>query len=186
VIALFVGSFNPVTLAHAEIVERIKQLENVSKVIVIPVSNYYSKPGLVVSGKHRFKMLQLALPETLISDFEIKQKRQLKSLETLNHFQSLFLEPLALVIGADNFANFHTWYRYQEILSKYYLIVISRQSDVQAILDHERYNNYRHKIIFINDINLDISSTKAKATLDRKYLCPQVIEYIHKNHLYTQ
>ena len=88
-----------------------------------------------------------------------------------------------MVIGGDNFADFHNWYHYQEILDNYNLIVISRQINALDILNNN-YLQYRNKITIINDLDLKISSTKAKTFLNNKYLALPVIEYIKKNNLY--
>jgi len=188
VIAVFGGSFNPVTLAHKKIIDRIKKLDEVTKVIIVPVSDKYEKKGLSTNVNHRIEMLKLVIEkDIIISDFEARQDHQLKSLETLTHFKEEYNDDLALVIGSDNLEDFKNWYEPEKLMENFYLIVINRQSDLgKIILSNPTLTKYKEKIIEINDLDLNISSTKAKRELNNQYLDQRVIDYILLNDLYTE
>lgn len=187
-LAIYGGSFNPVTKAHKIIVNRIRELDFVSKVIVVPVSDNYSKESLNTEARHRLKMLEMVMDEDIVvSDYEIIQQRQLKSLETLTYFSKLYQKDAALVIGSDNLRYFSRWYKPEEILKKFYLIVINRQDNLEKIIAEDKLlSEYEERIFEINDLNIRISSTEAKDKLNEEFLEPDIIAYIKENNLYQE
>jgi nicotinate-nucleotide adenylyltransferase len=185
-IAVFGGSFNPVTLAHKKIVDRLKKIDKVTKIIVVPVSRNYEKESLGNNSNHRVEMLKLVMDEdVIISDYEISKSYQVKSFETLSYFKSLYNDEVALVIGSDNLEQFDSWFKPRELLQNFKLIVINRQSDLEKIINaNQDLIDYKNSIIEINDLNLRISSTRAKIIKSSLYLDPKVIKYIKLNDLY--
>jgi nicotinate-nucleotide adenylyltransferase len=187
-IAVFGGSFNPVTLAHKKIVDRLKKINLVTKIIIVPVSKSYEKESLGNNSIHRLKMLKLVMDEdVIISDYEIRKAYQVKSFETLNYIKALYNDEVALVVGSDNLQQFDSWYRPRDILNNFSLIVINRQSDINDIINSNNdLIDYHNKIIQINDLDLEISSTQAKKEKSSLYLDPKIIEYIELNELYRE
>lgn len=86
IIAVFGGSFNPTTVAHISLAKQIlKKIENVDKVIFVPVSTKYNKSGLA-PDKERFSMLKKICDEEEnleVSSIELDSNRQLYTIETL-------------------------------------------------------------------------------------------------------
>ena len=185
-IAVFGGSFNPVTLAHKQIVDRVLELDEVKEVIIVPVSDRYEKDSLTTDFKHRIAMLKLVMDEhVIISDYEALQDYQPKSLETLIHFSKEYDDDLALIIGSDNLEQFSTWYRPAELISKFWLIVINRQSDLEGVISgDELLSEFRERIIIIDDLDLKVSSSQAKKEMSPEYLDERVLDYIDRYGLY--
>ena len=92
ILAIFGGSFNPPLNSHFSLAQQIvNEYENIEKVIFVPVNSKYEKIGLI-SNEHRYNMLKLVCDKNenfLVSDIEIKQDRQLYTLETLEILQSI-------------------------------------------------------------------------------------------------
>ena len=90
VIAVFGGSFNPPTIAHVDLAKQVlDKIENVEKIVFVPVSTKYNKRGLA-SDDTRYKMLKdiCENEENLeVSNIELKSERQLYTIETLDLFQ---------------------------------------------------------------------------------------------------
>jgi len=90
VIAVFGGSFNPPTVAHVNLAKQIlNNVQNVKKVIFVPVSTKYNKSGLA-ADELRFGMLEkiCKTEEGLeVSSIELDTIRQLYTIETLRLIQ---------------------------------------------------------------------------------------------------
>ncbi len=90
VIAVFGGSFNPPTVAHINLAKQIlNEIQNIEKLIFVPVSTKYNKSGLA-SDEARFGMLEKICKneEGLeVSSIELDTTRQLYTIETLRLIQ---------------------------------------------------------------------------------------------------
>ena len=159
---LFVGSFNPVTLAHINISKYL--LNNyIDYLYIIPVN---SNKDNLVSIKDRIKMLELVKMQE-----EIKKKKQ----------------TLGVIIGADLLLKLKTFIQYEKILTNYKIIVIERMDiDIEKVID-TYYSKYKESFMLI-DVNFKGSSTDARIGLKNKknnYLAKEVLDYIKKNNLYN-
>lgn len=191
-IAVFGGSFNPVTIAHTTIIDKLESLDYINKVIILPVGNHYKKDYLI-DFKYRKEMLELAIDinKVLISDIELHC--QLKTIESLSIIQKEYPnEKIAFVMGADNLLCIKTWYLYKELLKKFYFILFNRDDmEIKDIIQNDEVlKNYEHKFI-IESIHIknNISSTKVRNMVKNnlnccKYINDNVFSYIGKNNLY--
>lgn len=198
-IAVYGGCFNPPTIAHIKTVETMLKLKDMTKVIVIPLSDKYEKPGLA-SGTHRYEMMKLCFknePRVKLSSLDLRSSHQLTTIEYMEIYGELFDEPLAFVCGTDNLRYLSTWNDADKILRNYDVIIVKRDSEsLEDIIDNdELLRKHKEKFITINDIGvdtkLDISSTKARNCLkscDDKGLqvcvTKDIAEYANKNGLY--
>ena len=86
IIAVFGGAFNPPTVAHIELAKQILNgIENVEKVIFVPVSTKYNKKELA-SDEDRYQMLKAICDKEKgleVSRIELDSDRQLYTIETL-------------------------------------------------------------------------------------------------------
>ena len=161
-IAMFGGSFNPVHLGHIKITKRLIDEGIIDKVVFVPVGDAYEKEALI-SAEHRLKMVELAIkdiPNMEVSDFEVR-KGSAYSYETLDYLQDKYPgAQIILIMGADNYKEFHTWRRPQYIMDRYRVIVIPREYQVMS-----------------TDIRKNLSTEHSD--LDKA-----VYEYIRENRLY--
>ena len=195
-IAVFGGSFNPPLYSHFSLAEEIlNENDNIEKVIFVPVSKKYEKPGLL-DDEHRYNMLKLVCdkyPNFEVSNIEHLHERQLNSFETLELLQKEYPEnELFFVTGTDNVKELYWWGHIEEFLSKYKILVIERGPDVlEDIIETQDFlKNHRNSLIKYNQlIRTNLSSTyvreKLKEGKDVKFLLPdEVLNYIEKNNLY--
>lgn len=86
IIAVFGGSFNPPAISHINLAKQIlANIDNVVKVMFVPVSTKYNKSGLT-SDEVRFGMLQKICEKAEkleVSRVELDSSRQLYTIETL-------------------------------------------------------------------------------------------------------
>ncbi len=196
VIAIFGGSFNPPINSHIYLSKQIlEKLNNLEKVIFVPVSTKYKKEGLV-EDRHRYNMLKIICDkeEKLeISSIEIDSKKQLYTIETLNYFKNIYKDyDIYFMLGTDNLKEFDKWKAPEKILKNYKLIVLEREKDrLEDIIENNSLlKKNRKSIIRINGIDrINLSSTlirdKMKNGEDvKEFIDEDVLKYIKKNKLY--
>lgn len=196
IIALFCGSFNPPLFSHFSLAEQLLNNDtNIEKIIFVPVSHRYNKNGLV-SDEHRFNMLNLVCeknPRFEVSDIEITSSKQPYTFETLQAMQKIYPQyEIRLIIGTDNLKELETWYKFEELLANFKVIVFSRDDDnaEEIIKNHKLLSKYFSSFV-INTISIktNLSSTFVRNELKNKksikYLLPEeIIDYIKLNNLY--
>lgn len=196
IIAVFGGSFNPPLNSHFSLGQQIvNEYENVDKVLFVPVSTSYAKPGLI-SNEHRYNMLKLVCdknPDFEVSDIELVQDRQLYTLETLELLQEKYPgKTICFTIGTDNLRELSTWKLIDKLVAKFKILVLERdEDDMYSIIEQDEFLK-KNKNCFIKlkeNIRSNISSTFARDKLKRgksiRYLTPdEVYNYINENDLY--
>lgn len=197
ILAIFGGSFNPPLNSHFLLAEQIyNELENIEKVIFLPVSSKYEKNSLL-SNEHRYNMLKVVIDKNEhfeLSDMELKQARQLNTIETLKLLQKEYPNNiLYFVIGTDNLKELSTWGSPEELVTKFKILVLERGDDnFEEIMKKDEFL-IKHKNSFISlkeNIRTNLSSTfvrnNIKAGKSVKYLIPdEVLQYIKDNNLYV-
>jgi nicotinate-nucleotide adenylyltransferase len=178
VIPVFGGAFDPVHMGHVSCVHHL--LEMNEKVLVVPsVSHAFGKT--MTSFEHRLVMLNLIFAKLIqegrveILDVEKQLKQDDKPVYSYNVLKALkpaYSYPLKLAIGYDNaqpdvFAKF---YKAQEILSEFGLIVVQDQGG-------ERSTLYRKLLKMPHD-------TPMVRPLLERMLSSSVLEYIDAHQLY--
>ena len=131
-IAVFGGSFSPVTNAHLALAEQITNLYDIEKVIFLPVSDLYEKSGLM-PAKHRVEMIKLACESNTkfeVSEIEVQSTTLLNTIDSLRRLRKQYTDhPIAFVMGSDNLGVIDTWNEFQELMDDYYFIVIPRNGN---------------------------------------------------------
>lgn len=197
ILAIFGGSFNPPLNSHFLLAEQIyNEIENIEKVIFLPVSSKYEKNDLL-SNEHRYNMLKSVIDKNEhfeLSDIELKQPRQLNTIETLKLLQKEYPNNvLYFVIGTDNLKELSNWAFPEELVTKFKLLVLERGDDnFEKIIEKDEFLT-KHKNSFISlkeNIRTNLSSSfvrqKLKEGKSVKYLIPEeVLQYIKDNNLYV-
>jgi len=191
-IGIFGGTFNPPHYGHLIVAEFIREEVGLDKIIFIPCSipphkqndEYLSQ---IASPEHRFEMVKLAIIENKffeVSDIEIKRGGVSYTIDTINYLTSNFPgEEFYLLIGADQFAEFHTWRKPEEIVQKVKLIVFNRPG---FSVPQTRFSKFA-TFITIPNIEISASAIRKRIKIGKsiKYLVPQAVEeYIFANKLY--
>ena len=180
-IGFFGGCFNPVTIAHINLIKETIEKCQLDKVYFVPMGDFYLKPELI-PAKYRYEMLKLALekeekidvskividsnkPTTAIDTFEIINK---KFNDSDNYF----------IMGSDNFYKISKWKSSEKLKNDYNYI----------ILDRDNIKSEKYQIVSDNAMkNISSSIVRNKIKQNEKYddLVPNEIkDYIEKNNLY--
>jgi nicotinate-nucleotide adenylyltransferase len=158
------------------------------------------------SAEQRLAMVDIAIrefPGSRVDDRELQRDGLSYTVLTLESLRAeLGNTPLCLLIGADQFRSFETWYRWQEIPELSHLVVLNRPNATPGSLPawarsrectdlHELRQLPAGRLAFLSVSPQDISATRIRAALARgdsvQGLMPEtVLDYIRDNQLYTQ
>lgn len=166
VIAIFGGSFNPPTVAHIDLAKQIlKNIENVEKVIFVPVSTKYNKDGLA-PDEDRFDMLKTiceGIEKLEVSSIELDSDRQLYTIETLEKVQKQNPNCKVLfILGTDNLKEIETWHTSNKLLENFKVLVLERDNDVmEDIIENNKFlKQYKNTFIKLKSIErIDLSAS---------------------------
>lgn len=186
-IGIYGGSFNPIHNAHVEIVKFILEQLKLDKIIVIPVGKASHRDDIMVSGKFRKKMCELAFEneeKVFVSDIEIKNKNISYTIDTLKKLISLYGEDNEFyeIVGEDSAYNFSKWKDYNQILELSKVVVFQREG-YNGGVEHEN-------VIYLDTPLYNISSTMVRNQIKNnedisKIVPKKVAQFIQEKKLYT-
>ncbi len=191
-IAVYGGSFNPPTIAHINLAQQIASLPYVSKLMIVPVGDGYTKSTLI-PGYHRYNMLkQVENEKIVISDIELTSNKLLYTIDTLELIKEKTKEEVLFVLGTDNLRDITNWKEYKTLLKEYKFLVINRDNDTleQVLEDIKELKSYKSKFVPFKDSGANgISSTmlrkKIKAGISiNEFTIEKIQQYIKENNLY--
>ncbi len=167
-IGIFGGSFNPVHRMHVNIVRSLIKKGYVDKVIIVPTGDDYQKSHKL-PGVDRVNMISEIFKKddnVEVSSYEVDG--HLFTINTLKHFQKMNpKDELFFILGTDLLAEFNTWYKYQNILNEFKLLVVSRDTN-DFHKEIKKYKKYEDRIIQANISPKIISSTQIRNEIKNK------------------
>jgi nicotinate-nucleotide adenylyltransferase len=117
-VALFGGSFNPPHVGHVLAVAYVLSLEQVDRVLVVPVYEHALGKQLA-SFEHRLELCRRAfawLPGVEVSDIERRLGAPSRTLHTILALEAEHPDwALRLLVGSDITAEIEKWHAYDEI-----------------------------------------------------------------------
>ncbi len=195
-IGIIGGSFNPVHKAHCRIADEflIQISCDICYFIPTAVSPFKQEQPFDVQDSDRLEMLRLATryqPKFRVSDLEIKRGGVSYTIDTITAITTLHPHAaLFLLIGQDQAAEFHRWKEWQLLLEHVQLCIVRRaESLAQAGEITVRLTHAGKPPIWIECPEIPISSTTIRENIRQGFdvgtmLAPEVIAYIHEQHLY--
>lgn len=196
-IAMYGGSFNPPHNGHLHLAEEISRKLMLDKVVIIPsnISPQKTNNGNI-DPVHRINMCKKAFSSELfeVSDCEIARGGRSFTFDTLNYLKTLYPDDeLYLLMGADMLLSFHTWYRYEDILSLCSICAVSRDDNDNAeVLRSYAESRLAKGKVYVVDIKpFEVSSSEIREKLAdgencENLLSKEVSDYIKENKLYVQ
>jgi nicotinate-nucleotide adenylyltransferase len=131
-IGAYGGTFDPLHNGHLEIARLVVDRFALDELLVIPAHRPPHKTGqAITTGYHRYAMAVLATldePRIRVSTIELEAPNKPYTFETLERLRSVYgsQTDLFFVMGADSFAEMHTWREPARILATASLIVVAR------------------------------------------------------------
>ena len=112
-IIMFGGAFNPPLNSHFLLAQQIvNEVEDIDKVIFVPVNIKYEKNEAIISSEDRYNMLKMVCDKNEnfeVSRLEIDSNRPLFTIETLDILQKEYPKhQILFATGTDNLKEFDT------------------------------------------------------------------------------
>lgn len=192
-ILIFGGTFNPIHNGHLILAENSINEEGFDKVVFIPTINPYYKDTLDFDT--RLKMLKMAIKDNdkfAYSSIEKKYNLEGKLYLILEKISKYSDDDVTILIGSDSLMNLDWWYKIDEILKKYKILVLRRDDEDEAI--EMKINEYKEKygadIKVLNNKRVEISSSMIREMIKEgksiKYLVTDEVEkFIKDENLYV-
>ncbi len=188
-IGLFGGSFNPIHNGHVRLAKSLLQKAALDEVwFLVSPQNPFKQDQQLLDDDKRLQLVRLALkeePQLMASDFEFHLPKPSYTWNTLQALEQEYPErKFTLLIGGDNWEAFDKWYRYEDILKRYPIIVYPREgSKVSGV----KFQGSEIQIVETPLIN--ISSTQIRQRLQegksvRGLVNTEVAMVIEQEHLY--
>lgn len=188
-IGIFGGSFNPIHTGHAIIANYVTQYTDIEQVwLMVSPQNPLKDQQTASYDIHRLAMAELVASKcdnVITSGLEFTLPRPSYTINTLNVLREKFPEhEFVLIVGADNWQNFHKWKDYLAILKSHSILVYPRIGFDIVIPDE-----YRNRVSQLGSPIIEISSTFIREQLkDNRnmnfYLPQDVYRYILEKGLY--
>jgi nicotinate-nucleotide adenylyltransferase len=191
-IGIFGGTFNPPHMGHLITLESVRDQLRFDEVLLIPSRQPPNKPNSsLASGQDRFEMTGLAVrgnSSLKVSDIELRREGTTYTVDTLRYLAGEYRSAeLYFIMGADNYTEFETWKRPDEILTYADVVVMSRPGWDAA----PSKSKFARAVHFLNVPLIGISGTdiRRRVKLGRsiRYLVPRPVEdYISQHNLYKK
>ena len=128
---IYGGSFNPIHNGHIAIARAMTTRAGLDEVwLVVSPQNPLKPAGSLLADEKRLLMAQTAvsaIPGVTATDYEFRLPRPSYMWNTLQSLSRDYPErDFTLLIGADNWAVFHRWYRADDIIAHYPIAIYPR------------------------------------------------------------
>ena len=185
--ALFGGSFDPIHNGHIALARAVREHDLADEVwFLITPQNPHKQECRLTGENERLQMVQCALDgeeRMTASDFEFSLPRPSYTINTLNALEKAYPDrEFLLLMGADNWRKIDKWYKGDEIMSRFGIIVYPRDNDetLPALPDNVKW---------LQSPLYNISSTEIREAIAlgndiQEWLHPSVLAYIKEKELY--
>lgn len=135
-VGIFGGSFDPVHNAHVALARLALDELQLDELRWVPAGQAWQKARPLTDATHREAMLRLAIagePRFSVSRIELDRAGASFTLDTVREMQNAHHgAQWFLLIGQDQYAGFHTWQGWQELLGRVTLAVAQRSVPASA------------------------------------------------------
>ncbi len=139
-IGLLGGTFDPPHNAHLALARTALSALNLDELRWIPAGQPWQKTRHVTAAEHREAMVRAAIadePRYVLDRSELQRSGPSYMIDTVQDLQARVAPGVAaqwfLIIGADQAAGLHTWYRYRDLLQRVTLAVAGRPGARAAV-----------------------------------------------------
>ncbi len=195
-IGIFGGAFNPIHNGHIHLMKSYEAALSLDKIILIPtaVPPHKTREHFAPEEDRLNMLLLISQGDSRleVSDVEYRRKGKSYTYLTLLELRELYPEDeFFLLIGSDQYLNFHTWRKPNAILSMATVCTMARDDGEYEKLIEYRSENEIMKNSIVSDFKpVEVSSTEIRERIKRgrsiKRLVPEAVEkYIKEHGLYV-
>jgi nicotinate-nucleotide adenylyltransferase len=159
-IVVFGGSFNPPHIGHRIIAEYAYDYLKPKQFLIIPavLPPHKLEEKNIANFDIRKKWCEITFPKErfTVSDIENLLPKPSYTYQTVLKLKEMYNDDIYLLIGEDSLINFHTWFKWKELLKEVTLVVYKRYSEKL------KFDNYNLSHIFLNSPLIEISSSEIR------------------------
>ena len=186
---IFSGSFNPIHIGHLALANYLCEFEGLDEIwFMVSPQNPLKKQADLWPESFRYALVQKAIggyAKFIASDFEFTLPKPSYTIHTLESLTESYPDrQFHLIIGSDNWKLFQRWYRADDIIANYHLMIYPRPGypiQTESLIGMPDTIQVSKAPVF------DISSTFIRESLEngkdiRFFLHPEVYKAI-QSHL---
>ncbi|MFZ2387413.1 MAG: nicotinate (nicotinamide) nucleotide adenylyltransferase [Polaromonas sp.] len=196
-IGLFGGAFDPPHNAHVALAKAALEQFALDALYIIPTGQAWHKARALSEPEHRLAMTRLAfenVPGVVVDDRELQRAGPTFTIDTLRALQAENPQAqLYLFIGADQFAAFRQWHKWQEILEIAIICIADRAQSTLAQTQFDAYAPKKDRFFTLQLPLMPVSATQVRQLMalgaatagEIAQLVPEpVARYISSHRLY--
>jgi nicotinate-nucleotide adenylyltransferase len=165
-IGVFGGAFDPPHNAHVAMARAALKQVGLDTLYIVPTGQAWHKSRELTAPHHRLAMAQLAFenePRVVVDDRETRRAGPSFTVDTLEALQAENLgAQLYLFMGADQFAAFKQWHRWQEILELAIICIADRAQSTRAQANFEPYPGSSEHFLRLQLPLMPVSATEIR------------------------
>lgn len=165
-IGVFGGAFDPPHNAHVALAGAAIAQFGLDTLYVVPTGHAWHKSQALSAPAHRLAMARLAfesIPHVQVDEREVQRPGPTFTIDTLLALQAE--NPGAriyLFIGADQFAAFRQWHRWQDILDIAIICIAGRAQSMPAQPQFEAYESRSSRFTLLDLPLMPVSATQIR------------------------
>jgi nicotinate-nucleotide adenylyltransferase len=181
-IVIFGGAFNPPTLAHFEIAEKLISKFKPDDFYFLPVGNRY-KNKTMLEFNYRYDMVKIMADKLGIKVSNLENEDTYRGTYYALKYFSKDDPDVYFVMGADNFDYLDEWINAQNLVKEFKFIILSRAGfDINKISE-SKFSDYKDHFVLV-EYNNYISASLYRKTKNHELIIPEVRKYIEEKNLY--
>lgn len=197
-IGVFGGAFDPPHNAHLALAQAALAQLALDTLHIIPTGQAWHKATALSAAEHRLAMTRLAfeaMPHIVVDDRELQRAGPSFTIDTLQALQAENPQAqLYLIMGADQFAAFRQWHRWQDILQLAIICIAARAQSTPTPAQFDAYPGHQDRFFTLQLPLMLVSATQirqlmasgAVAAGELAHLVPKpVARYISLHQLYS-
>jgi nicotinate-nucleotide adenylyltransferase len=165
-IGVFGGAFDPPHNAHLALAKAALEQFGLDALYIIPTGQAWHKSRELIAPHHRLAMTRLAfedIPRVVVDDRELQRAGPTFTIDTLQALQAENPQAqLYLFIGADQFAAFRQWHRWEQIIELAIICIADRAQPTLAQAQFEAYPGYSKHFFNLQLPLMPVSATQIR------------------------
>ncbi|PJZ53259.1 nicotinate (nicotinamide) nucleotide adenylyltransferase [Leptospira adleri] len=192
---IFGGSFDPPHEGHSGILKSFfEEVPECKEVFIVPNRQNPLKEKKMTSAEDILEMLNLFVSDfkdrVAVLDLELRRKDPSYTVDTLIELRAAYPKrEFVLLIGEDNYDNFHEWKNWKKILENVKNVCVFRRAS-ETIPVNPNLKDASEKFIFLDNPLLPVSSTELRrefqSSSETSKIASNLRQYIKKNGLYRK